>query len=185
VRSSLPPRRARRPGRCVVEEWLAFHRSSIRTHNETKKESRSTTGHHLREKVRYQHKVPAPSSLLGITHQPSQHLRPLLIGEAVPAVLHHPLLGPLWHFGRLFRPTSSLSWCAGQRPAFLPSEHGYGLPHRLHWYFATYAIVDSRLQERFLGLIVSLLLRSHAAPIRTAAVPPRNPCGRDDRVQIP
>jgi hypothetical protein len=92
---------------------------------------------------------------------------------------------PLWHFGRLFRPTSSLSWCAGQRPAFLPSEHGYGLPHRLHWYFATYAIVDSRLQERFLGLIVSILLRSHAAPIRTAAVPPRNPCGRDDRVQIP
>src|SRR5829696_1148215 len=67
-------RRAGRPGRRVAEGWSAFHQSSIWTYNETKKESRSTMGHRLWEKVRCQHKVSAPSSSSAITHQPSKVL---------------------------------------------------------------------------------------------------------------
>jgi hypothetical protein len=62
VRTSLSERRAGRPGRRVAEGWLAFQQSSIWRYNETKKESRSTMGHRLWEKVWCQHKGSAPSS---------------------------------------------------------------------------------------------------------------------------
>src|SRR5215218_7942095 len=76
VRTSGSLRRAGRPGRRVAEGWSAFHQSSIWTYNETKKESRSTMGHRLWEKVRCQHKVSAPSSSSAITHQPSKKFAP-------------------------------------------------------------------------------------------------------------
>jgi hypothetical protein len=71
VRTSESARRAGRSGRRGAEEWLACHQSSTSTYNETRKESRSTVGHHLWVKVRYQHKVSAPSSSSAITHQTS------------------------------------------------------------------------------------------------------------------
>ena len=75
MRTSGSLRRAGRPGRRVAEGWLAFHQSSIWTYNETKKESRSTMGHRLWEKVRCQHKVSAPSSPSAITHQSSKQFK--------------------------------------------------------------------------------------------------------------
>src|SRR5829696_8071487 len=61
-----------RPAVGMFEEWMAFHQSSVRTYNETRKESRSMCQHRLLVEVRCQHKVSAPSPLLGITHQPSK-----------------------------------------------------------------------------------------------------------------
>src|SRR5215212_1872059 len=72
VRTSESARRAGRPGRRGVEGWLARHQSSTDTYNETRKESRSTMRHHLWEKVRYQHKISAPSLCFAITHQTSE-----------------------------------------------------------------------------------------------------------------
>src|SRR5215210_3045113 len=71
VRTSESARRAGRPGRRGVQEWLARHQSSTDTYNETRKESRSMR-HHLWEKVRYQHKISAPSPWSAITHQTSK-----------------------------------------------------------------------------------------------------------------
>src|SRR5215207_8614732 len=72
VRTSESARRAGRPGRRGVEGWLARHQSSTDTYNETRKESRSMR-HHLWEKVRYQHKISAPSLWSAITHQTSKN----------------------------------------------------------------------------------------------------------------
>src|SRR5215210_7104476 len=69
--------RAGRPGFFLRTEegWRSCHQSSTSTYNETRKESRSIMRHRLWEKVRYQHKVSAPSAFPTITHQSSESSR--------------------------------------------------------------------------------------------------------------
>src|SRR5688500_14023520 len=75
VRTSLSESEAGRPGSRGAEEHeerLAFHQSSTRTYNETRKESRSIMWHRLLVEVRCQDRTSAPSPLVGITHQSSK-----------------------------------------------------------------------------------------------------------------
>src|SRR5215212_2288505 len=64
-----------RPTLASAGAWVAFHQFSVRTYNETRKESRSICQHRLLVEERCQHKVSAPSALLRITHQPSKSSR--------------------------------------------------------------------------------------------------------------
>jgi hypothetical protein len=71
VSTSESASKAGRPGLGVSEERAAFHQSSTRTYNETKKESRSSMAPSFGESL-VQHKVWAPSPYLRITHQTSK-----------------------------------------------------------------------------------------------------------------
>src|SRR5215210_5367294 len=56
---------------CCSEECSSFHQSSVRTYNETKKESRSIATPSFGESL-VKHTIWAPSPLVRVTHQSSK-----------------------------------------------------------------------------------------------------------------